>query len=186
MLERLRSRYTIVSIVDQQLLDQVDDLRAGLGDQFRNAGSLHAPQTELGEVHVARVPLELIEQLLVGGAEDVMDLVHLVKLVVAWEEGEQGNDFEHDAANAPQVHLVAVVSVSKEAFGCTVPPGGDVLGVGLLGVDAATRSEVSQLHLVLHQQNVLWLDIPMENAVTMHVIYSFHQLVHVVLDTLLR
>ena len=111
MLECLRSRYTIVSIVDEELLDQVDNFRAGLRDQFRNAGSLDAPQTELGEVHVACMPLELVEQLLVGCAEDVMDLVHLVELVIAWEEGEQGNDFEHDTADAPQVHLVAVVAV---------------------------------------------------------------------------
>lgn len=154
-------------------------------DQFRDARAFNSSETELCEVHMARMSLELIEQLLVRRAQDVMYLVHLIEFIISWEKWEQGDDFKHDAADAPKVHLVAVIAVSEEAFGRSVPPRGDVLGVGLLGVDASARPEVGQLDLVLHQQNVFWLDISMENAVTMHVIYCFHELVHVVLDTLL-
>ena len=54
----------------------------------------------------------------------------------------------------------------------------------MLGVDATAGAKVGQLHLVLHQQDVLRLDVTMENAVPVHVVYRLHELVHVVLDTL--
>ena len=40
-----------------------------------------------------------------------MNLVHLVQLIVTREERKQRDDLKHDAAYAPQVHLVAVVAV---------------------------------------------------------------------------
>ena len=58
--ERLRGRDTVVGVVDEELLDEIDDLRAGLWDELRNALALDAPHAELGEVHMARMPLELV------------------------------------------------------------------------------------------------------------------------------
>jgi len=55
--------------------------------------------------------LKLVEQILRWSPEYVVDLVHLVKLVVAGEEREEREDLEENAANAPVVHLVVVVSV---------------------------------------------------------------------------
>ena len=186
VLQRLRRRYPIVRVVDKQFLDEVDDFRAGLGDELGDTGALDPSHAELREVHVAGVPLELVEQLLVGRAQDVMDLVHLVELVVPREQREERDNFEHDAAHAPQVHLVPVVAVRQEALGRSVPARRDVFRVGLLAVDASTAAEVGQLDLVLHQKDVLRLDVPVENAVTVHVVNGLHQLVHVVLDALLR
>ena len=79
--------------------------------------------------------LELVEECLFRRAEYVMYLVHLVELVVAGEEWEKGDDFEHDTTDTPQVHLVTVVSISQEAFRRTVPTRRDVLCVWLLRVD---------------------------------------------------
>ena len=57
------------------------------------------------------VPLKLVQQLLVRSAEDVMNFVDLVEFIVTGEQGEQRDDFEHDATDTPQVHLVPVVTV---------------------------------------------------------------------------
>ena len=84
---------------------------------------------------MAGMTLELVEECLFRRAEYVMYLVHLVELVVAGEEWEKGDDFEHDTTDTPQVHLVTVVSISQEAFRRTVPTRGDVLCVWLLRVD---------------------------------------------------
>ena len=60
MLERLRGCDTVVGVIDEELLDEVDDLRAGLWDELGDALAFDTPHAELGEVHVARMPLELV------------------------------------------------------------------------------------------------------------------------------
>ena len=60
----------------------------------------------------------------------------LVKLSFAVEERVLGDHFEEDTAIAPDVHFGVIVAVSHEALGGSVPASGDVLGVGLFGVDA--------------------------------------------------
>ena len=72
-----------------------------------------------------------------------MNFVDLVELVVAGEEREEGKYFEKDAAHAPDVHLVPVVTVSQETFGRAIPPSGDVLGEGRLAVNASTTTQIS-------------------------------------------
>jgi hypothetical protein len=47
--------------------------------------------------------------------------VHLVKLVVSWEEREQGQDFKIDATHTPVVHLLIVVPIGQQAFWRSVP-----------------------------------------------------------------
>lgn len=184
MLKRLTSCDAVVRVVNQQLLDKVNDLGARLRNQLGDALAFHAPHPELSEVHVRCVSLEFVQQGLVRRAKNMMNFVHLVEFVVAGEEREQRDDFEHDAANAPQVHLVAVVTVGEEALGCTVPASGDVLRVRLLRIDATAGAKVGQFNLVLHQKNILWLNITMEDAVTVHVVDCLHKLVHVVFDAL--
>ena len=109
-----------------------------------------------------------------------MNLVHLVDLIVAGEEREQRDNLEEDAANAPQVHLVTVIAVRKEALGSTIPTSRNVLRVWLFRIDAAAGAEIGQLHVVLHEQNVLGLDISMENTIPVHMIDGFEQLIHVI------
>ena len=111
MLQGLRSCYAVISVIDEQLFNQICDFRARLGDQFGDAGSFNSSEAELGEIHVRGVTLELIQERLIGCAQDMMDLVHLVKFIIAGEEREKGNDLEHDTADAPKIHLVAVITV---------------------------------------------------------------------------
>jgi hypothetical protein len=99
-----------------------------------------------------------------------VDFVYLVQFIVSRENREQRNNFKQHASHTPQVHFVSVVAVSEQTLGGAVPSGGDVLGVRLFAVDATARTEVSKLDLIVHQQDVLWLDISVEYAVTVHVI----------------
>ena len=61
MFERLRRRYAIVCVVDEQFLDEVNDFGTGLGDEFGDAGALDPSHSKLSEVHVAGVSLELVK-----------------------------------------------------------------------------------------------------------------------------
>lgn len=63
--------------------------------------------------------------------------------------GEVPHDLKKDTAGTPNIHLQAVVAVSEEALGGSVPACGDVLSVRRLGVHAPTRAEVAQLQTVL-------------------------------------
>ena len=73
------------------------------------------------EVHVTRVFLKLIEQVLVRAAEDSVDFMNLVELVVAGKEGEESEHFEDNAPHSPEVHLVAVVAIGEQTLGSAVP-----------------------------------------------------------------
>ena len=84
-----------------------------------------------------------------------MNFVYLVKLVVSWEKWEQREYFKVNAAHSPVVHFVIIVAVGEQTLGRAVPTRADILREWRLGVDAATRSEISQLNLVLLQQDIL-------------------------------
>jgi hypothetical protein len=111
VLQSLGGRDSVISVVNEKFLDQIDYLGASLGNKFGDAGPFYASHAELSEVHVRCVPLKLVQQLLVRSAEDVMNFVDLVEFIVTGEQGEQRDDFEHDATDTPQVHLVPVVTV---------------------------------------------------------------------------
>lgn len=65
------------------------------------------------EFHVGCVLLEAVEKLFSRRSHDVVDFVHLVQLVVAWEQREERQHFEEDSARTPKVHFVAVVTVCE-------------------------------------------------------------------------
>ena len=111
MLECLRCRYTVVCVVDEQFLNEVNDFGAGLGNELGDAGALDPSHTKLSKVHVAGVTLELVQECFFRRAEYVMYLVHLVEFVIAREEWEKRDDFKHDTTDTPQVHLVTVVPI---------------------------------------------------------------------------
>lgn len=64
--------------------------------------------------------------------------MYLIELAFAIEERKPGDHLEEYTAVAPYVHFTVIVSIGHEAFWCSIPSGGDVLGVGLFGVDALT------------------------------------------------
>ena len=55
--------------------------------------------------------LKVIEQRFVGTAQDIVDFMNLIDFVVTGEQRKQRDDFEQDAANTPEVHLVTIVAI---------------------------------------------------------------------------
>lgn len=85
---------------------------------------------------------KFVEQSALWCAQDVVDLLDLVHFIIAWEEWEQRQYLEEDAAHSPVVHLVIVVSISHQALGWSVPPCTDVFSKRRLRVDAPARAEI--------------------------------------------
>lgn len=142
----------------------------------------------LGEVnfHMRGMLPEKIQDLLARSSNDVMDLVNLVELVIAREQRAERQNFVHHAADAPDVHLVAVVTVCQQTLRSSVPARRDVLGQGLILIEASATAEIRELHSLAAEQDVLRLDVPVEDSVAVHVLYGFYQLIHIVLHALLR
>lgn len=99
-----------------------------------------------------------------------MDLVHLVKLVRAGKEWRECQHFVENATDAPVIHLMIIVAVGQKALWRPVPARTDVLCERWLGVDSTAAAEIGQLDDVSSDQNVLGLDVPMIDAVTVHVV----------------
>lgn len=112
-----------------------------------------------------------------------MDFIDLVKLVISREKWIQSNNFKEDAANAPQVHFVSVVTVSQQTLRRSVPSSTYVLSVGLLTVYPSTAAKICELNTIIHYQNIFRLNVPVENTVFVHMVYGFQQLEHVVFDS---
>ena len=121
-------------------------------DQVPDAGSPAVWEVEFN-VSVL-VPLEPPQNVFLRGPQDVVDFVDLVQLIFAWEERKQTQDLEKDASDAPDVHFVVVVAFREQAFGRSVPSGGDVLGV-TLSLHALARAEINQLNFLILQKNIL-------------------------------
>ena len=102
-----------------------------------------------------------------------MNLINLVKFIVSREQRVQSDYFKKDAANAPQVHLVPVVTVSQQTLRRSVPPRAYVLSVRLFRVNSSTTTEISELHCIVHDQNVFGFYVTVENTVSVHVVNGF-------------
>jgi len=61
--------------------------------------------------HVSGIFLKLVNQFLGRSPQHIVDPMYLVEFVFAWEQREQGQNFEEDTAHAPDVHLIPVMSV---------------------------------------------------------------------------
>ena len=68
------------------------------------------------------VALETLKNVFLGSAQDVMDFVHLIELVFSWEKGEEGQDLEKDAADAPDIHFVVIIPLRQQTLWRSVPP----------------------------------------------------------------
>mmetsp|Transcript_10 Transcript_10/g.40 ORF Transcript_10/g.40 Transcript_10/m.40 type:complete len:325 (+) Transcript_10:328-1302(+) len=180
--QRLTRAQAVVRVVLQKLLDQVDALLGRVRDELVDAAAGGFLKVE---VHVLRHVLHLLEQLRRRRADDAVNLLDLIELVRPGEQREQRHDLEEHAPDAPHVHLVVVVPVREQTLRGSVPPRGDVLRVRLLAVNPPARPKVREFQLVVHDQDVLGLDVAVEDPVPMHVIHALDQLIHICLHPVL-
>lgn len=156
----------LTRIVGQQLVQYVlQILGAACGEELLDADALLGREVDL---HVRGLALEPFQDFLLGSAEHVIDAVDLVEFVLAGEEGLLGDEFEEDAPEAPDVHLLVVVAVGHEALGGAVPACGDIIGIGRGGVLALARPQICQFDQVPLDEYIFGLDVAMEDAFAVH------------------
>ena len=83
-----------------------------------------------------------------------MDFVNLIKFVIAWEKREQCDNFKEYTSNTPVVHFMVIVTISEKTFWWTIPSCTDILSERWLRVNASTRAEIRQFHLVIFYKNI--------------------------------
>lgn len=136
------------------------------------------------DLHVRGMLPKEIENLLIWRANYIVDLVDLVELVVTGKQGAERQDFVHDTADAPNIHLVAVVAVCEKALWSPVPTRRDIFSQRLILVKPSATSQIRKLDRLSIEQNVFWLDVPVEDSIPVHVLNGLDQLIHVVLHPL--
>lgn len=103
------------------------------------------------------------------GAHELQNPEKLVAFGGAWEEREAGVELSDDGSDGEEVHRGVVVAASEQGFGSPVPPGRDILGEGRLGPDFPRQPQVRQLYRAVYLQQILWLHVPVEISLPVHV-----------------
>jgi hypothetical protein len=81
--DRLTSRYTVIRIINQQLLNKIYRFWAYVLNKLRDARALsHIREVEL---HMSRVFLELLQKLFWWGPSDIVNFNNLVEFIISWE-----------------------------------------------------------------------------------------------------
>ena len=97
-------------------------------------------------LHMSCMSPEIIKDFLRGSSKHFMDLVNLVELVISWKQRTEGEDFVHNATNAPDIHFVTVIAICQKTLWCSVPSGRNILCEWLVLVQAPTTTKISQFH----------------------------------------
>ena len=109
--------------------------------------------------------------LLIRLAQNRRNFLELVHLAAAREEWLEGVELSHDTAQGEDVHRVVVGPTPEHVFGGAVPPCGDIFSEGGRMPDLFYETEVTYFYNVLFlNENVLWLDIPVEEAMGVDVV----------------
>ena len=164
-----------------------------MGDQLCDTHELFSLEVEL---HVCRILLELLQEVLRWRPHDVVDPDHLIELIIAREQWKKRQDLKEDATDSPEIHLIAVVAICEKALGRSVPPCRNILSIGLFRVYASAGAEICELYLIIEEKNVLTtgalifvelrFNVSMEDAISMHVVDRLQKLKHIVLNPRLR
>jgi hypothetical protein len=121
----------------------------------------------------------MVQKLHRRGPQYIVDPLDLVEFVVSREGGEQTYDLEQHTPHPPQIHLINKL---QQTLRRPVPPRRYVLRVRLVTEYPLATAEISQFHLVPQKEYIFWFDVPVEDAVAVHVVDGLQQLVDVVLD----
>lgn len=134
MLECFFSRYPLISVIRQQFFEYIQRITGSIWrKEFLQPHSLLGREVEL---HMCCMAFKAVEDLLLGCSEDMVDEVHLVELIPSRKKGLFLEQFEENATETPDVHLLIVVAVGHETLGRAIPPSGYIFCVGLLTVPA--------------------------------------------------
>lgn len=112
MLEGLLHADARGGVEGEHLVEEVEGVRVGGGEEGGEGLLGHVRQ--VADVLLGAGGADARERLLVGGAEDVQDLVELVDVVAALEEGAAAEELGEDAADRPDVDWSGVSGLRRE------------------------------------------------------------------------
>jgi hypothetical protein len=112
------------------------------------------------------------------------NLEDFVNLGIAREQGLARAHLGEDAADGPHVDACRVLATAEQDFGRAIPQGDDLVRVGAQGhAKGAGETKIGELEIaVLVDEEVLWLEIAMQDAVGVAVAHALAQLHHELLD----
>jgi hypothetical protein len=108
------------------------------------------------------VQIKLLGFLLVLNSKCFRDLFQLVSLVLSLKQRTAQVKFGHNRPNGKNVHWGVVEAFLLNHFGAAIPAGRCVLSIRGNGVHSFNLPEVTDLHLIIGDQNVLWLQVSVE------------------------
>lgn len=117
-----------------------------------------------------------------GRAHDLDDLDEMIDAALADEEGHLVDHFEHDAAHGPDVDHGGVLGGSEDELRSSIAAGADVWEVGFPRFQDLGGPEVTDGRIFAFQQNIMWLDIAMADALGVYVEESAEDLIADQLD----
>ena len=100
----------------------------------------------------------------------------------AWKDGPSGQELSQDAPDGPNIDCVRVITASQDQLWCPIVPRYNVWGVQTCGTQYFSAAEITDFNnpLVIHQ-DVLWLEIPMTDALLVYKLHTEEDLSHKVL-----
>lgn len=102
MLESLLNRDTRGGIEGEHAVEEVEGVGVGIGEEAVERDLGH--EGEVADVFLGAGGADAAQSFFVGGAQVVQDLVELVDVVAALEEGAAAEEFGEDTADGPHVN----------------------------------------------------------------------------------
>lgn len=82
MVHRLPRAYSLIAVVDEKLADEISTLLAHMWNQLVNTCPFLSSKVE---VHMRRLLLKFSQDLSRWRPHNVVDFIHLIEFIVAWE-----------------------------------------------------------------------------------------------------
>lgn len=121
MLYCLLGSYPLSWVIGQQSIEQIYQLLGSIGEKFFEAHALLLWEVELILTHMRSSALEQINERLFGCAQNLIDLMYLVKLALPIEQWILGDHLEQHAPIAPDIHLRVIVAIGHQTLRGSIP-----------------------------------------------------------------
>ena len=112
-------------------------------------------------------------------AQDVVNSMDLVELILTGEKRFFGYQFEENTAKTPNVHFLVIVAICHEALRSPVPTSGYIVGVRGRRVFTLAGAKIGQFDEVSLDENIFRFDIPVEDTLAVHELDGSEDLEHV-------
>ena len=175
MLECLCGRDSLLRVECHHFLHKIDGLLACVRYQLtqRSWHEFGESEADFGRQLVAFGPLSLR-----WAAQHGARLIDLICLIVTGKERPHEVELGHNSTKGKDVHWTVIICRAKEDFWCPVPTRADIICERRARPNLPRQAEVSNLHGVALDEQVLGLQVSVEKTVLVHVGEAQHRLKH--------